>query len=150
MPISGCLVLLEVFSISHLNHSNRIINEQVMAKIRTLVKIEQGVPHLFRTCTGTGSVLEGCTGRYRSKVYRYRSPENAQRPECVFFFHFSIFFHPKPTLYFLHTSKSFPISLVTSFLFNSSFNTYLYFKKIFHEFLPNNSNMGYDPYTNQT
>ena len=30
--------------IIHLSHSNRIRNEQVMAKIRTLVKIEQGVP----------------------------------------------------------------------------------------------------------
>ena len=30
--------------IIHLNHSNRIRNEQVLAKIRKLVKIEQGVP----------------------------------------------------------------------------------------------------------
>ena len=30
--------------IIHFNHSIRIRNEHVMAKIRTLVKIEQGVP----------------------------------------------------------------------------------------------------------
>ena len=30
--------------ISNLNHSIQIRNEQVMAKIQTLVKIEQGVP----------------------------------------------------------------------------------------------------------
>ena len=48
MPISLCLVFLEVYIlIGHLNHSNRIINEQVMAKIRKLVKTgktKQGVP----------------------------------------------------------------------------------------------------------
>ena len=48
--------------ISHLNHSNQIRNEKFMAKIRTLVKIEQSVPHLFHTCTSTGSVLERYTG----------------------------------------------------------------------------------------
>ena len=49
---------LKSILISHLNHSNRIINEQVMAKLRTLVKIEQGVPvqvWFWSTCTGTGS-----------------------------------------------------------------------------------------------
>ena len=44
ISISGCLVFLKSSLIINLNHSNRIINEQVMTKIRTLVKIEQGVP----------------------------------------------------------------------------------------------------------
>ena len=44
IPISLGLVLL---LIGHLNHSNRIRNEKVMAKIQKLVetgKTEQGVP----------------------------------------------------------------------------------------------------------
>ena len=71
---------LKSILIRHLNHSNRVKNEQVMAKIRMLVEREKQsttctgtalictgiglvlevIPHLFRTCTGTGSVLEGC------------------------------------------------------------------------------------------
>ena len=35
---------LKSILIIHLNHSNQIRNEQFMAKIRTLVKKEQGVP----------------------------------------------------------------------------------------------------------
>ena len=118
-----------------------------MAKIRTLVKIEQGVPvptfrYRYRSTridqnpSGTGTTLFG-TGT---------GPQEC--PEIVFFFPFSIFCYPKPTLYFIHTSKPFPIPLVTSFLFNLSFNTYLT-SKIFHEYLPNNSNMGHNPYTIQ-
>ena len=114
--------------ISHLNHSNRIRNEQVMANIPTLVKIEQGVPHLFRTCTGTGSVHEGCT----DTGPRCTGTGLQKCPECVFFSHFSIFFHPKPTLYFIHTSKPFHIHLEISFLLKSSFTTYL-LSKSYHE-----------------
>ena len=94
----------------NLNHSNWIRNEQVMAKIRTLVKIEKQ----STTCTGT-------TPRILPKM-------------CVFlpFFYMLI---PKSTQYFLYTSKSLQIHLEISILFNSSFITYLS-SKIFHEFLP--------------
>ena len=73
MSISECLVLLKSSLSIHLNHSNRIRNEKVMAKIRTLVKTEQGVPHLYRYRFSSGGLY-----RYRFKVYRYRSPKNAQ------------------------------------------------------------------------
>ena len=56
-------------------------------------------------------------------------------PECVFSPIFHALFHPKPNLYFIYTSKSFPIHLGISFLFNSSFISYL-LSKSFHEFLP--------------
>ena len=42
---------------SNLNHSNRIINEEVMAKIRTLVEKEKQnttCTGIALTCTGTG------------------------------------------------------------------------------------------------
>ena len=109
--------------IIHLNHSNLIRNVQVMAKIRTLVIIEQGVPHLFRTCTSTGSVLEGCTGTSPPKMPRM----------CVFlpFFHMLI---PKSTQYFINTSRPLQFTLKSLFLLKSSFITYLS-SKIFHEFL---------------
>ena len=117
--------------IIHLNHSKRIRNEKVMAKIRTLVQIEQGVPHLFRTCTGTGLVLEGCTGT-GPKVYQYRSPKMPRM--CVFlpFFHMLI---PKSTQYSIYTSRPLQIHLIISIFLNSSFITYLS-SKLFHEFIP--------------
>ena len=64
-----------------------------MAKIRTLVKIEQGVPHLFRTCTGTGSVLEGCTGtgsRCTDTGSRCNGIGHRKMPKMCVFSHFSI------------------------------------------------------------
>ena len=101
--------------------------------------------------------------RYTLKVYRYtfasggvyryttvhvpvHLPKIAQI--CFFLPFFSLFLIPNSISYFIYTSKPFHIHFVTSFLFNSSSNTYLYFK-IYHELLSNNSNMGYDPYTNQ-
>ena len=102
-----------------------------MSKLRTLVKIDQGVPHLFRTCTGTGSVLEGytstgprCTGTGPPKMPRM----------CVFlpFFHILI---PKSTQYSINTSRPLQFILKSLFLLKSSFITYLS-SKIFHEFLP--------------
>ena len=118
--------------IIHLNNSNRIRNEQVMAKIRKLVEIEQGVPHMFRTCTGTCLVLEGCT----STCPRCTGTCHSKMPRmCVFvpFFHI---FPPNSTLYFIHTSKPFQIHLVTSIILNFSFNTYLN-SKTYHELLSN-------------
>ena len=55
-------------------------------------------------------------------------------PECVFSPIFHAFFHPKPNLYFIYTSKSFQIHLVTSIILKSSFNGYLS-SKFFHESL---------------
>ena len=93
-----------------------------MAKLRTLVKTEQGVPHLFRTCTGTGSVLEGCTGTgSRCTGTGYRKMPRM----CVFlpFFHMLI---PKSTQYSINTSKPLQIHLVLiSFLLKLFFNTLL-------------------------
>ena len=102
-------LFLKSILISHLNHSNRIINEQVMTKIRTLVKIEQGVPHLFRTCTSPGS---RCTSTGHRKMPRM----------CVFlpFFHMLM---PKSTQYSINTLKPLQIHLVISFLLKLSFNT---------------------------
>ena len=53
-------VLLEVYLRSHLNHSNRISNEQVMAKIRKLVE--------------TGN--QNRVYRYMSNMYRYKLAKN--------------------------------------------------------------------------
>ena len=116
----------------HLNHSNRIRNEEVMAKRRKLVKIEQGVLHLFRTCTGTGLILEGCTGTGP----RCTGTGLPKMPRmCVFLPFFHIFL-PNSTLYSLYTSKPFLIHLVISFLLKSSFTTYL-LSKSYHELLSN-------------
>ena len=107
------------------NHSNRIRNEQVMVKIRTLVKIEKQnttCTGTALTCTSTGSVLEGCTGT-GPKVYRYRSPKMPRM--CVFlpFFHMLI---PKSTQYSIYTSNPLQIHLIISFLLKLSFNTHLF------------------------
>ena len=88
--------------------------------------------------------LVGCTG---TLLFMYRYTFRNLPRLCIFSL-FSILLIPNSILYFIYTSKPFHIHFVTSFLFNSSFNTYLYFK-IYHELLSNNSNMGYDPYTNQ-
>ena len=102
-----------------------------MAKIRTLVKIEQGILHLFCTCIGTGSVLEGCTGT--GPRCTGTGPPKMPRM-CVFlpFFHMWI---PKSTQYSINTSKPLQFILKSLFLLKSSFITYLS-SKIFHEFLP--------------
>ena len=84
--------------------------------------------------------------RYMSNMYRYLLAKNDQNPTCtstcsrctgtchvkcpeyVFFSHFSIFFMPNSTLYFIYTSRPFQIHLVISFLLNSSFNYISFFK----------------------
>ena len=81
-----------------------------MAKIRTLVEIEKQnttCTGTTLTCTGTGSVLEGCTGTGLG-MYRYRSPKLPII--CVFlpFFHMLI---PKSTQYSIYTSKPLQIHL---------------------------------------
>ena len=96
---------LKSILISHLNHSNRIRNEQVMAKIRKLVEIEkQSI-----TCTGTALT---CTGTGWPKTTRTQIvpvqvqgvPVQVPRkcPECVFFTHFSIFCYPINFILHIH------------------------------------------------
>ena len=72
---------------SNLNHSNRIRNEQVMAKIRKLVetgKTEQGVPVHHCSSTGTLLLLVGCTGTILF-MYRYTF---RKLPKFCYFPHF--------------------------------------------------------------
>ena len=91
---------------SKLENQNRLYRYKSNLYRYKLVKNDQN-----RSCTGTSS---NCTGTSHSGMPRM----------CVFS-HFSIFLIPKSILYFKHTSKSFHMSLVISFLLNSSFNTYL-------------------------
>ena len=137
--------------IFHLNHSNRIKIVKLWPKYKNWSKLGKQnrvyryMSNMYRymlakndqntRCIGTCS---GCTGTCHEKC-----------PECVFFSHFSIFFHPKPTLYFIHTSKPFHIHLMTSIILKSSFNTSL-ISKILHELLSTHSNMGYDLYITLT
>ena len=105
MPISGYLVLLKFYLNYPLNHSNRIINEEVMAKIRKLVETEkQSI-----TCTGTALT---CTGTGWPKTTKTQTvlvqvqgvPVQVPRkcPECVFFTHFSIFCYPINSILHIH------------------------------------------------
>ena len=91
------------------------------------------------------SKLENRTGvyRYMSNMYRYMLAKNDQNTKCTgtcskctgtnhpgmprmcLFSPFSIFLIPNSTLYFIYTSRPLHMSLVNSFLLNSSFNTYL-------------------------
>ena len=100
----------------NLNHSNRIRNEQVMAKIRRLVKTEKQ----NATCTGTGAQIF---------------------PIMWVFLHFFHIFSPKSTQYSIYSSKPLHIHLEVSIILNSSFNTYLS-SKFFHESLPKQLSYG--------
>ena len=91
----------------NLNHSNWIRNEQVMAKIRTLVKIEKH----NTTCTGTSLIGTGTAPRILPRMWVFLP-----------FFHMLI---PKSTQYSIYTSKPLQNHLVISILLKSSFNTYL-------------------------
>ena len=91
------------------------------------------------------SKLENRTGlyRYMSNMYRYMLAKNDHNTNCtgtsskftttshsgmprmLLFSHFSMFLIPNSTLYFIYTSRPLHMSLVNSFLLNSSFNTYL-------------------------
>ena len=81
-------------------------------------------------------------------MYQYMCSNFAQNVGFSSFFFFHIFL-PNSTLYFIHTSKPLQIHLEISILLNSSFITYVS-SKTFPELFPNNSNMGYNPYTTQT
>ena len=151
VPIDYVWFYLKSILIGHLNHSNRIRNEQIMAKIRKLVrtgKAEQGVPVHSLMCTGTHWPKMTRTQSVPVQVQSVPVQVSEKCLKCVFSPIFHALFHPKPNLYFIYTSKSFQIHLVSSVILKSSFNGYLS-SKFFHEFLQNHSNMGYDPYTNQ-
>ena len=70
-------------------------------------------------------------------------------PENVVFLPFSHILLPKSTQSSIYSSKPLQIHLVTSILLKSSFITYLS-SKPFMNYSQNNSNMGHNPYTNQT
>ena len=91
----------------NLNHSNWIRNEQVMTKIRTLVKIEKQ----NTTCTGTALTYIGTGSRNLPRMWVFLP-----------FFHMLI---PKSTQYSIYTSIPLQNHLVISILLKSSFNTYL-------------------------
>ena len=111
--------------IGHFNHSNRIRNEKVMAKIRKLVKIgnrASGVPVHF------GQKLpEPKVYRYRLKVYRYTLPENAQN---VYFLPFFMHFHPWITPILPTHIKIIPYCSCNLFSTQFLFQYLSYFKNI--------------------
>ena len=107
---------LKSILISHLNHSNRIRNEQVMAKIRKLVETGKQ----STTCTGTPLPYIGTCARILPRMWA--------------FLHFFHIFLPNSTLYLFYTSKPHQIHLIISILLNSSFNGYLSSKTL-HDLL---------------
>ena len=127
--------------ICHLNHSNWIRNEQVMPKIRKLVKT--GKQNRVVPVQVGQKRPESKLYRYKFKVYRYMTPELPKL--CVFlpFFHM---FQPQSTLYLKNTSRPLQIHLMITFLLNSSFN-YTSFFNLFMNLFQNHSNMGLNPYT---
>ena len=135
IPISLCLVLLEVYfnwPLESLKSDKKGASYDQNTKTDRNWKTEHGCTGTPLTCTGTCSVLEGCTGTH-SRCTGTHDPKMPRM--CVFltFFHTLL---PNSTLYFKHTSKPFHMSLVTSFLLNSSINTYL-ISTINHELLSN-------------
>ena len=100
--------------------------------------------------------------RYKSNMYRYKLAKNDQNRNCTstsstctstslrkvprmcVFTHFSCTYIHGSLLYFLHTSKPFPIHLGIPFLFNLSFISHL-LSIPFHEFLPNSFQHGSQP-----
>ena len=137
MSITLSMVLLEVYfnwSLESLKSDNKL--ESYGQNKKTGRNWEQSI-----RCTGTPLT---CTGTRWPKMTRTQSvPVQVQSvpvqvsekcPECVFSPIFHALFHPKPNLYFIYTSKSFQIHLVTSIILKSSFNGYLS-SKFFHESL---------------
>ena len=112
----------------NLNHSNRIINEQVMAKIQTLVKIEKQ----NTTCTGTALTCTGTTLRNLPRMWVFLP-----------FFHM---FSPKSTQYSIYTSKPLHIHLVVSI----HLSIHIFLQNSFMNHSQNNSHMGHNPFTSQT
>ena len=95
-----------------------------------------------RNCTGTSSTCTGtsstCTGTSSTCTGTSSTPKSSQN---VCFSPISPYFDTQSTLPFKHTSKPFQISFGISFLFNSSFISYL-LSKPFHEFIPNSFQHG--------
>ena len=131
MPISVCLVLLEVY----FNYPLELLKlDMKWASYGQNTKTGQnraGCTGTGLTSTGTGSVLLTCTGT-GSRCTGTGHPKMLRM--CVFVSFFHIFL-PHSTLYSINTSKPLQIHLIISFLLKLSFITYLS-SKIFHEFLP--------------
>ena len=107
----------------YLNHSNRIRNEQVMVKIRTLVIIEKhNTTYTGTALTCTDTALT-CTGT-GARIF----------PRMLAFLHFFHILLPKSSQYSIYTSKPLLIHLVISIILNSSFNNCLS-SITFHELL---------------
>ena len=137
MSIYLCLVLLEVYFNWPLES---LKSDKKWASYGQNTKPGRNWEQSIR-CTGTPL---RCTGTLWLKMTRTQSvPVQVQSvpvqvsekcPECVFSPIFHALFHPKPNLYFIYTSKSFQIHLVSSIILKSSFNGYLS-SKSFHELL---------------
>ena len=117
MPISGCLVLLEVYfnqQLESLKSDKKLVSYDQNTNIGQNRAIGIGTT---LTCTGTGSVLEGCTGTVLGctgtvlllhQLYRYNSkgiPVQVSEicPEMVNFTIFHALFFPNSLLF--HSSS---------------------------------------------
>ena len=139
VSISLCLILLEVYfkvPLESLKLDKKLASYGQNTKTGRNWKNRTGCTDTCLTCTGT--CWPKMTRTQDVLVHVQGVPVHVTRkcPKCVFFSHFFIFLIPNSTLYFKHTSKPFHMSLVTSFLLNSSFNTYL-LSTIYHELLSN-------------
>ena len=133
LPIDYFWSSLTSILIGHLNHSNQIRNEKVMAKIRKLV---------ITGCTGTPLM---CTGTHWPKMTRTQSiPVHVQSvpvhitlnyPECVFFIHFSILFHPNQ-LYTSNTHQNHFNFTLESLFYSIHLSISYLSSRIHHGFLP--------------
>ena len=114
------------------------------SKLGTEHQVYRYTPKVYRYTLAKNDQNPKCTGTLWPKMTRTQSvPVQVQSvpvqvsekcPECVFSPIFHALFHPKPNLYFIYTSKSFQIHLVSSIILKSSFNGYLS-SKFFHESL---------------
>ena len=122
MPILHVLFSLKSILRSHLNHSNRIRNEQVMAKIRKLIEIgnRAAVVSVQTTLNCTGTTWPKMTSNEIVPLQTQIVPGQVSEkcPESVISPLFHALFHPKPNLYFIYTSKSFQIHLISSIILN--------------------------------
>ena len=132
VPISCVLFFLKSILTSHLNHSSRIRNDQVMAKLLKMVQNKM-TEHLWY--------------RYHFVWYRYhpsKMPRNGGFSPIFPYFSTQtnsiINIHIKTTLY--------PSCNLCSTQF--IFQILILLQKPFMNYSQNNSNMGHNPYTNQT
>ena len=150
IPVKYVWFSLNSILIGHLNHSNRIRNEQVMAKIRNWSKQENQnrlyryKSNLYRyklakndqnrSCTGTSS---NCTSTSLRKVPRM----------CVF-----PIFHALSSMdhsYTSYTHQNHSKLTLESLLYSNHLSILIFLPNSFMNHFKNHSNMGDNPYTNQ-